>query len=132
MRKGLFLKYLALVLSLGWIWTLGGKVSYCQNLPPVFSPVPDCYVAVPDSEDLQLAGEVHSGEPSGGSFANGTFTSCYVAEGETIEVHVYAADPDGDHIDLSVENAPLGALFSDLGHGEGRLTWVPGAAWTLR
>ena len=124
MRKGLLIKYLGIILGLGWFWTLGSGISYCQNLPPVFSPVPDCFVSLPDSDDLQLAGDV-SGNEAGAGLSGGTFTTCYVAEKETLELFIHAADPDGDSIRLRVEDAPDGAMYSDLGNGEARMLWVP-------
>jgi len=124
MRKGLLIKYLVIIINLWCLWTLGSGSSFCQNLPPVFSPFPNCYVSLPDSDELQLAGDV-SGKGAGGGLAGGTYTTCYVAEKETLELYVHAADPDGDSVNLSVENAPASALFSDLGNGEARLFWVP-------
>lgn len=125
MRKGLFLTYSKILICLGWMLTFGAGVSFCQNRPPVFSPLPNCNISVPDSEDLQLAGGTGATGSGGGVWENGAFTTCYVAERESLELSVYATDPDGDHISISVENAPSTALFSDLGNGEAKLLWMP-------
>jgi hypothetical protein len=124
MRKGLLIKYLVFIISLGYWWTLGGGDSFCRNLPPVFSPFPNCFVSQPDSDQLQRAGDV-SEERAGGGWTDYTYTTCYVAEKETLELLVHASDPNGDSIHLAAENAPSTALFSDLGNGEARLVWVP-------
>ncbi len=125
MTKGLFIKYLTVIFCLGWIWTSGAREVLCQNQPPVFSLIPSCNITVPDSEEIMLSGGGPSGEFSGGSFEQGTFNTCHVAEGATLEVRVHATDPDGDLIHLSVIGAPAGAQFSDLGKGEGIFTWTP-------
>ena len=124
MRKGLLIKYLAIIITLGCLWTLGSESSFCQNRPPVFSPYPDCFVSVSGWDDLQLAGDV-SGEEAGKGWEGGTFATCHVAEKETLELLIHAIDPDGDVVHISVENAPASALFSELGNGEARLLWVP-------
>lgn len=118
MRKGLFSKNIAIVLSLGWMLTFGGGVSLCQSLPPVFDPVPGCFVNQPDSDDLQL---------SAGRFEGQTFTTCtcFAPEGETLDVRVHATDPDGAVVHVSVMNAPATARFLDLGKGRASLVWVP-------
>ena len=125
MRKGLFLKYSKILICLGWMLAFGTGVSFCQNEPPVFSQLPNCYIAVTDTEDRQLAGSTGALGSEGGVWENGTFTSCYVAEKESLELHVYATDPNGNHISISVENAPSTALFSDLGNGEAKFLWMP-------
>ena len=125
MRKGLFLTYSKIFICLGWMLTFGAGVSFCQNEPPVFSQLPNCYISVPDSEDLQLAGGTADVGAGGGVWENGAFTTCYVAEEETLELHVYTSDPNGDHVSISVENAPFTSVFSDLGNGEAKFLWMP-------
>ncbi len=115
MRKGLFSKYTILILSLGWALAFG-QDGWCQNHPPIFEPIATCFATEPDTQDFEL---------HGGAFLDGTFTTCYVFEQETLEVQAFASDPDGDSISISVLNAPATASFEDLGNGEARLFWVP-------
>jgi hypothetical protein len=125
MRKGLFIKYLEFIIGLGCLWILGSGSSFCQNLPPVFSPFPNCFVSQPDSDQLQLSGDASGAAGAGGGWEGDTYTTCWVAEKETLELDVHATDPEGEAVHLSVENAPSTASFSDLGNGAARLLWVP-------
>jgi len=117
MRKGLFLQYIILLLCLGWSPTLDAEVSVPGNSPPVFDPVAYCYVVKPDT--LRF-------EPHGGSLKDGLNATCYVKEGELLHVKVYATDPDGDSLNISILNVPPNASFTDSGDGSARLGWVPG------
>ena len=116
MKKGLFLRHIIFLLSLGWVLILSAGVCWGENLPPVFDPIATCYVSEPDTENLEFVG---------GGLRGGTFTTCYVSERETLEVYVHATDPDGDSISISVLNAPPPAWFYDLGNGGASLVWVP-------
>lgn len=116
MRKGLFLKCLICVLSLGWTLTAGAEVSFCQNRAPSFDPVASCYLSEPDTGDPELVG---------GTVEGGTFTTCHVREDQAIEVCVHASDPDGDPVGISVINAPPAASFEDKGEGIASLVWNP-------
>jgi hypothetical protein len=125
MRKGLLIKYLGFILSLGWFWTLGSGSCFCQNHPPIFNPLPDCFVSVSGADDPQLAGDVSGNEAGAGWGGGNLIPVCHVAEKETLEILIHATDPDGDLVHISVENAPASAVFSELGNGEARLLWVP-------
>jgi hypothetical protein len=53
------------------------------------------------------------------------FSPLFVQEGETIEVHVIASDPDGGIPQLYASKAPENAVFVDSGNGAGLLTFTP-------
>jgi hypothetical protein len=131
MRKGLFYKIITLLLCLGWsagsigTATVEAGVSSRQNLPPRFDPAPECYVSKTDSDQPQLSGSMNHTVQGGASLQGDTFTTCWVSERNALEVVVHAVDPEGDHLSLSVLNAPLTALFSDSGNGEATFVWVP-------
>jgi hypothetical protein len=125
MQKGLFLKYIAYLLCLGWAATIEAGVSDRQNLPPIFDPAPECYVGETDSEHPQLSGAMNQMVHAGGGMVGDTFTTCWVSERHPLEVVVHATDPEGDHLSLSVLDAPPTALFSDSGNGEAAFVWVP-------
>jgi hypothetical protein len=116
MSKGLFLKYTICLIIIGWTLSLGARVCSAQNRAPVFDPVAQCFVSEPDTDDLNL---------HGGGLEGGTFTTCYVSEGESLEVYVRATDPDGDSVGIAVLNPPPTSLFADLGEGEASLLLVP-------
>lgn len=116
MSKGLFLKYLIYILFLGSTLTFAAEISWAQNRPPVFDPVPVCFVSEPPPNYLGS---------QGGYSGSGTYATCYVCEGESLEVYVRASDPDGDSIGIFVLNAPQTAWFGDLGGGEASLLWAP-------
>jgi hypothetical protein len=116
MSKGLFLKYTICLIIIGWTLSLGAGDCFAQNRAPVFDPVAQCFVSEPDTDGLEL---------HGGSLEGGTFTTCYVSEGESLEVYVTATDPDGDSVGISVLNPPPASLFADLGDGGASLLWVP-------
>ena len=116
MRKGLFLKYLICSLFLGWTLSFAAEISLAQNRPPVFDPVAVCFVSEPPPNSLGS---------QGGYLGSGTYATCYVREGESLEVYVRASDPDGDSIGIFVLNAPQTAWFGDLGGGEASLLWAP-------
>jgi len=50
----------------------------------------------------------------------------YVLEGDTLDLEVAAADPDGDKLIIAVTSKPAGAAFVDHGDGSGWLIWSPG------
>jgi hypothetical protein len=116
MSKGLFLKHIMILLCLGSMLSFGAGICLGQNQPPVFDPHADCYVSVPDGEDWQL---------QGGHVEGGIYTTCYVREGEMLEVDVHATDADGDSVSISVLNSPPKALFEDAGDGRASLFWTP-------
>jgi hypothetical protein len=51
--------------------------------------------------------------------------TCYVKEGDTLNINLHATDPDGDSIRIWVLNLPPTALFSDKGKGYANFRWVP-------
>jgi hypothetical protein len=116
MSKGLFLRYLSCAICMGWSLISAAETSLGQNRSPVFDPAASCFVGQPST--------VGSGF-HGGGVQGGTFTTCYVSEGESLEVFVHASDPDGDPVNVSVLNAPHTAWFEDLGDGEASLVWMP-------
>jgi hypothetical protein len=101
---------------MGWSLISAAETSLGQNRSPVFDPAASCFVGQPST--------VGSGF-YGGGVQGGTFTTCYVSEGESLEVLVHASDPDGDPVNVSVLNAPHTAWFEDLGDGEASLVWMP-------
>ncbi len=52
--------------------------------------------------------------------------TCYVNEGDTLDLDLHAADPDGDILKMWVLSSPPGAEFSDEGTGHANFRWVPG------
>lgn len=48
-----------------------------------------------------------------------------VAEGETLELDISASDPDGTVPRLTAAGLPQNSSFSDLGFGQGRMTFTP-------
>jgi hypothetical protein len=48
-----------------------------------------------------------------------------VDEGVALSFTVTAVDPDGDHVTLSANSLPPGAMFSDLGDNTGLFSWTP-------
>jgi hypothetical protein len=46
-----------------------------------------------------------------------------VREGDSLTFGLAASDPDGDAIRLTLLHPPVGARFTDLGNGQGRLSW---------
>ncbi len=116
MRKGLFSECLTYTLVLGWMLLAAASTSRCENRAPVFDPVASCFVGEPDTNNLEL---------QGGTVEGGTFTTCYVRERQPIEICVYADDPDGDSVTISVLNAPPTATFQEQGDGNASLYWTP-------
>lgn len=119
------LKYITLILCLGWTLTSGVWAGVRPNLPPVFDPIANCDVLESDSFNLKLSGGMNQVISTKGSLMADTFTTCLAPEGKPVKVSVHATDPYGDHVSLSVVNAPPAASFSDLGNGWATLIWVP-------
>lgn len=134
MRKGPFYKFITFILSLGWATTLEAGVGERQNNPPVFDPSPECYVSEPDTNRPQLSsgvnhvvdsGVLEKWVQTGGSLPGDTFTTCWVSERHPLRVLVFATDPEGEKVFLSVLNPPPLALFSDSGNGKATFVWTP-------
>jgi hypothetical protein len=51
--------------------------------------------------------------------------TCYVKEGDTLNINLHATDPDGDSVKIRVLNSPPTASFTDKGKGYANLRWVP-------
>ena len=51
--------------------------------------------------------------------------TCYVKEGDTLNINLHAADPDGDSIRIWALNSPPTASFTDKGKGYANFRWVP-------
>ena len=51
--------------------------------------------------------------------------TCYVNEGETLNIDIHATDPDGDLLEIGVFSSPPHAVFSDEGTGNASFRWVP-------
>lgn len=51
--------------------------------------------------------------------------TCYVKEGDTLNINLHATDPEGDMIRISVLNSPPQTFFSDDGNGKAKFRWVP-------
>lgn len=51
--------------------------------------------------------------------------TCYVNEGDTLNINLHATDPDGDILKIWVLNLPPNAVFSDEGTGDANFRWVP-------
>jgi hypothetical protein len=51
--------------------------------------------------------------------------TCYVKEGDTLNINLRATDPEGDSVKISVLNSPPRAFFSDIGNGKADFYWVP-------
>ncbi|MDJ0788566.1 MAG: Ig-like domain-containing protein, partial [Myxococcota bacterium] len=49
-----------------------------------------------------------------------------VDEGQNLTVNLSATDLDGDTLTFQAGGVPTGAVFTDLGGGNARLTWTPG------
>lgn len=51
--------------------------------------------------------------------------TCYVKEGDTLDINLHATDTDGDSIRIWVLNLPPTASFSDKGKGYANFRWMP-------
>lgn len=51
--------------------------------------------------------------------------TCYVNEGDTLDINLHATDTDGDSIRIWVLNLPPTASFSDKGKGYANFRWMP-------
>ncbi len=51
--------------------------------------------------------------------------TCYVNEGETLNIDIHATDPDGDVLKIRVLNSPPNVVFSDEGTGQASFRWMP-------
>ncbi len=51
--------------------------------------------------------------------------TCYVKEGDTLDINLHATDHDGDSVRIWVLNPPPTALFRDEGKGLAEFRWVP-------
>ena len=51
--------------------------------------------------------------------------TCYVNEGDTLNINIHVTDPDGDVLKIWVLNSPPSAIFSDQGTGSANFCWVP-------
>jgi hypothetical protein len=51
--------------------------------------------------------------------------TCYVNEGDTLNINLFATDPDGDILKIWVLGSPPDVVFSDDGEGYANFCWVP-------
>jgi hypothetical protein len=51
--------------------------------------------------------------------------ACYVKEGDTLNINLHAADPEGEDVKIGVLSSPPNALFSEDGMGRANFRWVP-------
>jgi hypothetical protein len=51
--------------------------------------------------------------------------TCYVNEGDTLNINLFATDPDGDILKIWVLGSPPNVVFSDDGEGYANFCWVP-------
>jgi hypothetical protein len=51
--------------------------------------------------------------------------TCYVNEGDTLNINLHAKDPEGEIVKIWVLDAPPSGLFSDEGAGRANFRWVP-------
>jgi len=51
--------------------------------------------------------------------------TCYVKEGDTLNIDLFATDPDGDILKIWVLGSSPNVVFSDDGEGHAKFCWIP-------